>query len=387
MKTITLLLSPLLFLISYIYPKRNDLWVYGAWFGERYSDNSKDLFEYANAVENKPIKHYWIYKNHSLKKTIEINGNNCAYAYSINGILLQLRAKVFITCVNSSDFVPFLITPKNYFVQLWHGSPIKHIGLDSRNNIFRKTIDKLRFKTLDNYSMVVSPSKTVDKIYQSAFALGKNRIYRGGYPRNENLRVSPERKKIIRDYFGLKNGEKMAAYLPTHRNEGKGKNPFRAVLKQLIAKNDDLNNNAKIIIKPHFYEKDSLNGIQESTNVLIRYDLPFDLYEFLGATDVLITDYSSVIFDYELLNKKIIVFPFDFEKYTTHDRGLYFQFDFIYKNVNNIEKVESIDSLIEVFTKTELCAKKDEFGISLFNVPMGEYSKNIYDKLKQVINT
>ncbi|MCM4172245.1 hypothetical protein DHD32_12195 [Arenibacter sp. TNZ] len=386
MKILFIFFSPLLFLISYLIPKKKDLWVYGAWFGERYSDNSKVFFEYANSVNNKQIKHYWIYKNPLLKKTIELKGYNCAYAYSFYGIMLQLRAKIFITCVNSSDFLPFLITPRNYFVQLWHGSPIKYIGLDSRNNVIRKIIDKLRLKSLDNYSLVISPSETVDKIYKSAFALRDGTIFRAGYPRNENLKVSPERKKVIRDYFGLSDQETLAAYLPTHRNEGKGKNPFRIVLKQLIAKNEDLKNNAKIIIKPHFYEKDSLNGIIESTNVLIRYNLPFDLYEFLGATDILITDYSSVIFDYELLNKKIVVFPFDFEKYTTEDRELYFHFDFIYNNVNNIEKVESIDDLIKVFTANATCRNDNEFGNSLFNVPFDEYSKNIYDKLIQDLN-
>ncbi|MDL5510255.1 CDP-glycerol glycerophosphotransferase family protein [Arenibacter sp. M-2] len=386
MKILIVLFAPLLFIISYLTPKKKTIWVYGAWFGERYSDNSKDFFEFANSIEDKEIKHYWIYKNPLLKKTIELNGYNCVSAYSFRGILLQLRAKVFITSVNSSDFIPFLITPKNYFVQLWHGSPIKYIGLDSRNNKIRRTIDKLRFNTLDNYSLITSPSETIDKIYQSAFAISDTKIFRSGYPRNENLKVNPERKTFIRDYFGIENNEKMVAYLPTHRNEGKGLNPFRSVLNELITKNEGLNNKIKIIVKPHFYEKDSLNGIKESSNILIRYDFPFDLYEFLGATDMLITDYSSVIFDYELLNKKIIVFPFDFEEYTSKDRGLYYNFDFIYNHVHNIEKVETIDSLILALTKNNSCDENEEFGKSLFNVPFGGYSKLIYSKLIHDLN-
>lgn len=387
MKTLINFAGPLLFLISFFFPKERKLWLYGSWFGERYSDNSKDFFEFSNSIKDKNIEHYWIYKNVSLKKIIEEKGYKCAYAYSLKGILLQLRAKVYITCINSSDFVPFLLTPRNYFVQLWHGSPIKHIGLDSRTGKIRKAIDLLRFKTLDDYSLIVSPSENVDEIYQRAFYKNKNRIYRCGYPRNENLIINSKRKQEIREFFRIKKDEKLVSYLPTHRNEGKGENTFRNILRELILYDKFLQQNKiKIIVKPHFYERDSLNGIEESSNVLIRYDLPFDLYEFLGATDILITDYSSVMFDYELLNKKIIVFPFDYETYTTKDRSLYFNYDFIYQNVMNVEKVNSIEDLCSNLLKKKDDSKEDKVVKSLFNVPLGAYSKTIYYKVLQDIS-
>ena len=235
MKKLIFLISPILFMMSLFFPKRKTLWVYGAWFGERYDDNSKDLFEFANTVKNNKIEHYWIYKNPSLKEIIEKKGYNCANAYSLKGIIIQLRAKVFITCINSSDFIPFLVTPRNYFVQLWHGSPIKYLGYDSRKTSIKKIMDYIRFKLLDNYSMVVSPSQLFDKTYQSAICANNNkRFFRGGYPRNENLIIDYKTRKQVKDFFKIGRDEILIAYLPTHRNEGKSQSPFKSILKEII---------------------------------------------------------------------------------------------------------------------------------------------------------
>jgi len=382
MKILLLLLSPLLFLFSILFPKNKKIWVYGAWFGKRYSDNSKDFFEYSNSIIEDGIQHYWVYKDKNLKDEIESKGYKCVYAYAFKGILIQLRAKVFITCINSSDFVPFLITPRNYFVQLWHGSPIKHIGVNSRKNKIRKALDVIRFITIDNYSLIVSPSAVFDKVYKEAFFKKQDRIFRNGYPRNENLIINGETKIKIKDYFNVSKEEKLIIYLPTHRNEGKSKNPFIPVLKALLLKNKFLKKNKiKLIVKPHFYEKDSFKDVKETTNVLIRYDFPFDLYEFLGATDMLVTDYSSVMFDYELLNKKIIIYPFDLKSYKINDRNLYFDFNFLYKNVLNLKKVDSIDTLCESFIENKKEESLVERKKSVFNEPFGLYSENIYNKL------
>tara|TARA_R110002073_G_scaffold281446_2_gene445712 strand:+ start:6427 stop:7584 length:1158 start_codon:yes stop_codon:yes gene_type:complete len=378
MKYVFTVLSPFWFIVSLFFIKNKKIWLYGAWFGERYADNSKVFFEYSNSL-NDDIQHYWIYKNKELKEIIIEKGYKCAYAYSLKGIILQLKAKVFITCVNSSDFIPFLLTPRNYFVQLYHGSPIKHIGVDSRKNKIRRILDIIRLKTIDDYSLIVSPSDVFDSVFKRAFFKGQDRIFRSGYPRNKNLVINEETRIKIRSYFNVHQEEKLVAYLPTHRNEGKSENPFIPILKELILKDQFLKQNKiKVIVKPHFYEKDSLKDIKDTNNVLIKYDFPFDLYEFLGATDVLVTDYSSVMFDYELLNKRIMVYPFDLEKYTASDRNLYFDFRFLYENVLNVKKVESVDHLCKSLANNTKEQNKEK---SIFNEPFGSYSENIYIKL------
>lgn len=390
MKYVLVLFSPLLFILSYLYPKDNNLWVYGAWFGKRYADNSKALFEYANNHGNKEVQNVWIYKDSSLKPLIEKMGYKALHAYSFNGIKTQLQARVFITSVNSSDFLPFILSPRNVFIQLWHGSPLKHIGVDSRKSQFRKLTDTLRFRTLDCYSLVISPSGLFDEIFSLAFKTSPKKIFRSGYPRNEKLIVNKNRVDEIRKDYCIKDNEIFAAYLPTHRNEGMGENPFRKVLSDLIGHNEYLQKKGlKILVKPHYYEKDSLNDLEGSSNVLIEYDLPMDLYELLGATDKLITDYSSVMFDYEILNKEIHVFPFDLENYVLNDRSLYFSFDYIYDNLKNVQKASSLNQLLENLTKgssKQLLTHKDR---SVFNESFDvmTYSSSIYNEILKLVSS
>ena len=369
-----------MFFLSLVFPKNKKTWLYGAWFGERYADNSKALFEYSSNL-NDEINHFWVYKNFEIKKELDALGYKSVYVYSIKGILLQLKAKVFITSVNSSDFIPFCITPRNIFIQLWHGSPLKHIGIQSRKSAFRRITDKIRFKLLDKYTYITSPAKVFDKIFQDAFFMGSKVILRSGYPRNESLITNVATNKKIRNYFEIKEDEKLIAYLPTHRNEGVGESPFKSILIDLISKNQTLQENKiKILVKPHFYEKDSLKGIEDTSNVKIIYDFPFDLYEFLGASDMLITDYSSVMFDYELTNKNILIFPFDFESYTKKDRGLYFTFDYIYNNLLNAKRVNTLEQLIKEIIESQ-SAQKDDQNKSIFNMPMTQYSEIIYSTI------
>jgi len=381
-KLIIWLLGPLIFLISLVLPKNKKLWVYGAWFGERYADNSKALFEFSNSVEDNGIKHIWICKNQDIIEDIKGHGFRCYHTYSLKGIITQIRAKVFISSVNSSDFVPFLVTPRNFYVQLWHGSPLKHIGLDSRKSNFKKILDRVRFSTLDKYSLIISPAKIFDDIFAKAFYSKTNKIFRVGYPRNENLFVSDEMRMKIREYFNVKDGDTLVAYLPTHRNEGVGNSPFTKVLADILLENDYLESiNTKIIVKPHYYERHNIEATNETNNVRIVFDMPFDLYEFLGASDLLITDYSSVMFDYESLNKPILVFPFDYVSYTSLDRGLYFDFSFIYDNLMHVERVDSVGDLLKKLDSPNI---KHEQRKSIFNTEgQKKYSATLYKKINK----
>src|SRR5690606_202517 len=379
MKIATIVLSPILYLLSFVFPKTSKIWLFGGWFGKRYADNSKDFFEYCNVQKPKnEVKYIWIYKDKNLGRKLSTMPIESSYAYSFNGIWLQLRAKIFITCINSSDFIPFLITRRNFFVQLWHGSPLKYIGIDSRKSRWRKTFDKVRFFLIDNYDMVISPSPIVDNIFRSAFNCSKKSLVRAGYPRNENFRLEESKVLGIRQFYGLSNKDKLVAYLPTHRREGKGENPFRNELKKLLLLNEMFKEKGVfVVVKPHFYEKDSLNDFREESNILIRYELKHDLYEFLGATDALVTDYSSIILDYELLGKEIHIYPFDINEYTKKDRELYHSFDQIYSKVKNIVISDSIEELTTNLTNIQ--NKRSGFlkQRTPYNMPLEEYSEAI----------
>ena len=295
------LFSPVIFIVSFFYKKDNSIWLYGAWFGKMYKDNSQRFFEDANNLLPE-IDHVWIYKSHEVKNNIPKRYKSL-YAYSLQGMFYQLKAKVFICTLNTSDFIPFFVTPKNIIIQLWHGSPLKYIGIDSRRTRIRKFIDKVRFKTLDRYTYCISPSKLFDDCFRSAFLLGSDNILRTSYPRNKSLFISEQRKKQIRKSLKIEDSERFIMYLPTHRNQGINSNLSTAVSK--LYKYDKVfsANKVKFVIKPHFYESDNFRLHNSLDSIKILFDSECDLYELLAASDLLVTDYSSVFFDYELLNK------------------------------------------------------------------------------------
>ncbi len=118
--------------------------------------------------------------------------------------------------------------------------------------------------------------------------------------------------------------------MPTHRKEGKV-NFSKFLINELQTINNNMiKMNAIFLIKLHFYhQKDIDNQQQQFSNIIFikDYDIQQDIYSVLAFTDLLITDYSSIFFDYLFTQKPILFFPFDKKDYVTTDRELYFEYD------------------------------------------------------------
>ena len=116
-----------LFFIDWLVPKNRNIFLYGAFAGNLYGENSRFLFEYA--VKNEPqIKHYWV----TADKTtfLELKSqfpNNVLYAKSLKGFLTILRAKVIIVSDQTTD-VYYFLTKRHLIINLYHGIPLKRIG-------------------------------------------------------------------------------------------------------------------------------------------------------------------------------------------------------------------------------------------------------------------
>ena len=385
MRIVVFILSPFLFLLSLFWRKDDNIWIYGSWYGKLYKDNSKYLFEDANRVAPE-INHIWIYKDLEVLKSIPKEYQSI-YAYSYEGFLIQLKARVFICTLNSSDFIPFFLTPNNIIIQLWHGSPLKNIGIDSRKTIIRKLLDKIRFNTLDAYTLCLSPASIFDECFRSAFLLKQKNILRASYPRNKALFITEKLRSKIRRSLGVKEDEKLILYLPTHRSDGNNSILSDEVKK--LHKYDSvlLDNKIKFIVKPHFYEWKNFESHQDLQAIKVLFDTTIDLYELLASSDALVTDYSSVFFDYELLGKPILIFPFDLDEYMKNDRHMYFDPEYIFENLNNTTVVESEEILIDycIKIKQDLHVNKERIT-SIFNEDVLDSSMKIINAINNRIN-
>ena len=312
---LTYIINIPLYYISFFIPKNKNIWVFGAWFGEKYADNSKALFEFVNN-NDKEIFAVWLTQSKIVFKYLKLKGMNVHYTYSLKGYYYSAIAKFVFVSTGMHDINRFVST-NNIKVQLWHGTPLKKIMYDVGSG---PTVSELLlfFKQIfmpfdfNNYKYLLSSTNNINDSLNSAFLDKIENIIIKGYPRNDQL-------------FSC-NKESLITFLPTHRGEGNGGiqkifNSFDSIkIDSFLMKN-----NYKLKIKPHFYDLDNVNIIESKVISVIKEDI--DLYELLSKTDILITDYSSVYFDFLLLDRPIIFTPFDMKEYLNKDRELYYNYN------------------------------------------------------------
>ena len=149
-------------------------------------------------------------------------------------------------------------------------------------------------------------------------------MYRTEYPRCSSLFAGPYKRKRIREkVFGVQNDGFLWVYLPTHRNEGKNGTQTRAVLSSIESLvRGHLSWNCSIYFKPRFYEE---RFFADRVRPWVRKwpaNSEYSLYELLAGADGLITDYSSVAYDFAASGRPIIIFDFDLHDYRTVKRTL-----------------------------------------------------------------
>lgn len=122
-----ILYAPMLLLnaISFLIPKKKGLWLFSSWFGKKYLDNPKYIYQ--ELLKNKDgVQPYWLVKDKALLRRLEALEYPVLNAFSVKGIWLQLRAEVVVfTHSVCSEFLPCLIAAQTKRIQTWHGIPIK----------------------------------------------------------------------------------------------------------------------------------------------------------------------------------------------------------------------------------------------------------------------
>ncbi|MGI6778248.1 MAG: CDP-glycerol glycerophosphotransferase family protein [Acetivibrionales bacterium] len=338
----------LVLLVSLMIPKTNRIIVVGGWFGKRFADNSKYFFLYANENKKKLglYKVIWITRSNKIKEELKRKGY-CVYKiWSIQSIWYHLRSRIHLIDQSSSDINPFF-SVRSKRINMWHGFPLKKIGTfmkDCNKNKIRKNncilvfLDKISTRGFWSDRYILATSKFSASVLGQAFGVPSEKVIVSGYPRNYELIVNKPIKYISENEIECLNiirsekerSKSIIGYFPTFRDK-------RETLIFGIKDNNELHEvldyferlNIKIIGKFHFADKnDEFKGIYyHKTFVNLPSDA--DIYTFINEIDILITDYSSIYFDFLLWNRPIIFFPYDLEYYQNEDRGIIFDYDTI----------------------------------------------------------
>lgn len=338
------LLGSLACLLLSTFIRRNENYIaFGSWCGELYSDNSKYLAEYVKA--NYPqYKIFWVGRNsirNDLPKEftfIELD--------SFLASLKLLRCKTFFfTQMHRPDLSKYNVYRGATLCLLDHGNALKKWAMDAAGyngnleyknfSCFKKFYTNIVGENHPYQYITVSSRKTA-MAYSTALAYRMNhrsKIIETGLPRNDILANRTNNgmieavKKKYAERIGFSADKKVVLYVPTFRRKTEKVESFAVRDKTEIEKMESLlrETNTILLEKNHFaankYDVNKQNG--ESASI-IKISVPVDVQEMMEFADVLITDYSSVVLDYLVLDRPTIFYVYDYDEYKNIDSGLYY---------------------------------------------------------------
>lgn len=230
--------------------------------------------------------------------------------------------------INDATFPNYWIKKKGQvYINTWHGTPLKAMGRKVHNDVFFGNVQK----NLVNADYLLYPNIFTKDVMIRDYMLeniSSNSYILCGYPRN-TVFFDRDAEKKIREELEITD-KKIYAYMPTWRGTvdkvGVSKND--AYLMYYLCELDKrLTDDEIFYINIHPMAMHAKNTAEVSKLKHIKnFPAEYETYDFLNIADVLVTDYSSVFFDYACTRKKVVLFPYDKDEYLC-DRGMYMDMD------------------------------------------------------------
>lgn len=342
-----------------------NLIILSAYGGKAFTDNTKYIYKYL--VDKTNFKAIWLTNSHELLNKLKAKGYNAQYKFNLSTIRLLRRAKYVFTTHGVFDVLPINFSPETTFICTWHGVQNKRNSSLHGPNKYTKLAKYLNLTSYnDNYmDFFITPSGTKKdiKLIENYFQIPPTKIITAGYPRNDILFIEDSDfiDKLKARYKIPNYIEKILLYAPTFRDYSfKAKLPFTK--EELIEFNDQLRvNHSILIMKAHMFEK--IIEFQNFSNIK-KAPKNTDIQELLAITDILITDYSSVYCDFLLVNKPILLFTYDYERFMEEGRGFYYNFKkiapgpLLYTGKELINAIKNIDQIDKEYEDRRLKTRK-----------------------------
>lgn len=309
--------------------------LFEAYLAQSYACSPRAIYEYLLTTEKyNDYRFIWAFKDPKRYGFLAKNERTVIVKYrSFQYYKALAKSKFWIV----NGWIPTLITkkPSQVMVQTWHGTPLKRLRNDLIPNTkhatlsFKKQVEANKVDAA-RYDYFISPSRFASQVFRSAFALdtlGKEDILiETGYPRNDFLfRFTESDVKKIKTKLSIPKGKKILLYAPTWRDDQYAKG--QGFTYQLEINFDDLKREIGdeyiVLFRAHYNVAKQFDFVRHKGFV---YDVSGvdDVNDLYIISDVLVTDYSSVFFDYANLKRPMIFFMYDLEYYEQQLRGFYF---------------------------------------------------------------
>jgi CDP-glycerol glycerophosphotransferase len=289
---------------------RPDVVLFNSWWG-RVADSPRAISEELRR-RDAPFEHVWVVDDPASAP----EGASAVRPGSARWLHELGRARYVV----SNNTLPAYFHKKQgqTYLQTWHGAALKRIGFDIERPSFDGSERYLRNlqREAESWDYLVSPNRLSTEAMRSAFRYG-GEVLETGYPRNDMLLAEGRdaARARVRAELGIPDGVCAVLYAPTWRDDS---NFSTELDMELLC--ESLGDRYVLLLRAHRVVAATVASPPGVRDVSGRDDIR----ELLLAADVLVTDYSSVIFDFAVTGKPIVLFTYDLERYRDELRGFYF---------------------------------------------------------------
>ena len=303
-------------------PLRKERILFESFFGRNYSDSPKYIYEYIQQTYPGRYECVW-----ALNKRDKLPyGGKKVKRFSLRYYYYLATSKYFVFNVRQPK--SFVKRKGMVFLETWHGTPLKRLVFDQvevsgASPLYKKQVyDQSR-----SWDYLIAPNQFSSDIFRSCFMYDKEMLHTG-YPRNDILHL-PERERsekiaAIKKELNIPQDKKVILYAPTWRDDefyDKGQYRFTLQL-DLKRMQEKLSDEYVVVLRTHYFIVNVLD-LDAYDGFVFNGSSYNDIAHLYLIADILITDYSSVFFDYANLRRPILFFMYDIEKYRDALRGFY----------------------------------------------------------------
>lgn len=310
-----------------------------------FSDNAKHFFLFLQGNTNSVFSAVFLSSNRKTIAQLRRHFLPCLFYPSLHGLYWLLTAEFII--MDSAEWITggkFQLTAGSKLIQLWHGAPLKEIELPLHQrrlqglSFLPRLVLQIQKKIIGRYPDYYALASTSELFTQKAFssAFRARHFVESGYPRNDAILNAKEGFRrnsplwINCDLQALQmidnarsNNLRIILYAPTFRSNLSS--PFSDNILSLQALNNFAEDH-KILLVMKLHPLMAKQFHTDNLSHIVHYAPECDIYPALSLVDCLVTDYSSIYFDYLLLDRPIIFFPYDFDHYIADERKLLFDY-------------------------------------------------------------
>lgn len=321
------IMYPFLFILGVVFKTNSKIVLFTSFNGKSYSDNPRYLFEYMrDSEEFSDYQFIWAFKKkQAIAGAKTVNFNSLQYYYYLS------KAKYWVF---NAKMAPYYYKKSDQvYLQTWHGVPLKRLGhdiIDNDSTYYRsKQSYKQMVRSYDkdsrHWDYLIASSPFSAHVFETAFAFPQQKMLKVGYPRVDCLtHPDPARVEELKKKYHLPPHKKIILYAPTWRDNSYSNTGYTFELKVDFYKwKRELGEDYVVLFKPHYLICSTYHIPQDLNNFIFFMDPNQDINDAYLVSDALITDYSSVFFDYAQLGRPIYFYMYDLAHYAEELRGFY----------------------------------------------------------------